>query len=180
MKPMRIAVIHVGQETNDFNPVPTTLRDYESFGIVEGAPILQTPSGAWARSAASSTPSSAPDATSRSCPSCAAGPWRGRITQDAYRFFERKIIRRPEGRRSGSTASRCSCMAPARPTASTMWRARSWPPAAPCSGRTFPSCSGLDHHANITRQMVSLATAIVGHRTQPHDPLRHRPHGAPR
>ena len=29
---------------------------------------------------------------------------------------------------------------------------------------------GLDHHGNITRKMVALSTAIVGHRTQPHDP----------
>ena len=39
---MRIALIHIGQETNDFNPIPTTLRDYESFGIVEGTAILDT------------------------------------------------------------------------------------------------------------------------------------------
>ena len=36
---MRIAVIHVSQETNDFNPVPTTLRDYQAFGIYEGPEI---------------------------------------------------------------------------------------------------------------------------------------------
>ena len=42
IKTMRIAIIHIGQETNDFNPVPTTLRDYESFGIVEGPAILDT------------------------------------------------------------------------------------------------------------------------------------------
>ena len=38
---MRIAVIHVAQETNDFNPVPTTLRDYEAFGIFEGPEIFE-------------------------------------------------------------------------------------------------------------------------------------------
>ena len=37
---MRIALIHIGQETNDFNPLPTTVRDYESFGIFEGPEIL--------------------------------------------------------------------------------------------------------------------------------------------
>ena len=37
---MRIAVIHISQETNDFNPQPTTLRDFESFGINEGAEIF--------------------------------------------------------------------------------------------------------------------------------------------
>ena len=36
---MRIALIHVAQETNDFNPQPTTLRDYEAFGLYEGAEI---------------------------------------------------------------------------------------------------------------------------------------------
>ncbi|MDF2980603.1 MAG: hypothetical protein K0Q69_375, partial [Devosia sp.] len=30
---LRIAVIHVAQETNDFNPVLTTMADYEAFGI---------------------------------------------------------------------------------------------------------------------------------------------------
>jgi hypothetical protein len=29
---MRIGVIHISQETNDFNRQPTTLRDFESFG----------------------------------------------------------------------------------------------------------------------------------------------------
>ena len=38
---MRIAVIHVAQETNDFNPVLTTLRDYEAFGIFEGREIVE-------------------------------------------------------------------------------------------------------------------------------------------
>jgi microcystin degradation protein MlrC len=36
-------------------------------------------------------------------------------------------------------------------------------------GDDLPIVVGLDHHANITRRMVDLATAIVGHRTQPHD-----------
>ncbi len=42
---MRIALIHIAQETNDFNPVATTLRDYESFGIVQGPAIASTDHG---------------------------------------------------------------------------------------------------------------------------------------
>ena len=38
---MRIALIYVGQETNDFNPVLTTMDDYRSFGIYEGAELLE-------------------------------------------------------------------------------------------------------------------------------------------
>ncbi|MFY7963184.1 MAG: M81 family metallopeptidase, partial [Elsteraceae bacterium] len=37
---MRIALIHVSQETNDFNPEPTTLRDFEAFGLFEGQEIV--------------------------------------------------------------------------------------------------------------------------------------------
>ncbi len=37
-------------------------------------------------------------------------------------------------------------------------------------GPTIPIVLGLDHHANVTKKMVELSTAIVGHRTQPHDP----------
>ena len=36
-------------------------------------------------------------------------------------------------------------------------------------GDDLPIVVGLDHHGNITKQMVELATGIVGHRTQPHD-----------
>lgn len=38
-------------------------------------------------------------------------------------------------------------------------------------GPGVPIVLGLDHHANITRKMVELSSAIVGHRTQPHDPF---------
>ena len=38
---MRIALIHVGQESNDFNPVPTRLDDDRAFGIEEGEAVLR-------------------------------------------------------------------------------------------------------------------------------------------
>ena len=38
---MRVATIHIGQETNDFNPVLTTLGDFAAFGIYEGPEILE-------------------------------------------------------------------------------------------------------------------------------------------
>jgi microcystin degradation protein MlrC len=36
-------------------------------------------------------------------------------------------------------------------------------------GPDVPILVTLDHHANVTRQIVAHSTAIVGHRTQPHD-----------
>lgn len=37
-------------------------------------------------------------------------------------------------------------------------------------GDDRPIVVALDHHANITRQMVACADLLVGHETQPHDP----------
>ena len=42
---MKFALIHVGQETCDFNPVPTTLRDFRSFGLFEGAEVIEKSRG---------------------------------------------------------------------------------------------------------------------------------------
>ena len=39
---MRIAIGQLWQETNTLNPLPTTLADFEAFGIYEGAEILET------------------------------------------------------------------------------------------------------------------------------------------
>ena len=38
-------------------------------------------------------------------------------------------------------------------------------------GDDIPIVLGLDHHANVTRKIIENVTAIVAHRTQPHDPF---------
>src|SRR6185437_9540628 len=38
---MRIAVIHIGQETNDFNKLPTTLARFAAFGLYERGEVLR-------------------------------------------------------------------------------------------------------------------------------------------
>src|SRR5437660_9151300 len=37
---MRIAVGQLWQESNTFNPIPTTRADYEAFGVVRGAELV--------------------------------------------------------------------------------------------------------------------------------------------
>jgi microcystin degradation protein MlrC len=39
------------------------------------------------------------------------------------------------------------------------------------TGPDIPIVVSLDHHANITERMVAAADVLVGHETQPHDPL---------
>ena len=38
---MQVGLIQVMQETCSFNPTPTTLADFESFGIYEGKEMLE-------------------------------------------------------------------------------------------------------------------------------------------
>jgi microcystin degradation protein MlrC len=39
--PMRIAIGQLWQESNTLNPLPTTIADFEAFGICQGAAILE-------------------------------------------------------------------------------------------------------------------------------------------
>src|SRR6516164_2291983 len=38
---MRIAIGQLWQETNTFNPLPTTRADFEAFGVVRGAELVE-------------------------------------------------------------------------------------------------------------------------------------------
>lgn len=165
---MRLALIHIAQETNDFNPVLTTLEDYAAFGIWEGADIeaksagLGQVGGHFAAAAHHDV---------ETIPIIRA--WAvagGRITRDAHDFFMAKI-------RAGLTAAgkidglalqlHGACSAEGLDDVEGAQ-------AALCREILGPDISivlGLDHHANVTQQMVDACDAIVGHRTQPHDPF---------
>ncbi|MCW5629142.1 MAG: M81 family metallopeptidase [Rhodoferax sp.] len=167
---MRIALIHVGQETNDFNPSPTTLRDYQSFGIIEGQDMLERFRGLGQIGGYI-------EAVEQSGQPVETVPivrgWAvagGRIDRASYDFFDDKI-------RSGLAAA-----GPLDGVALQLHGACASEDMDDVEGAQLQACRdvlgpdipivlGLDHHANITRKMVALATAIVGHRTQPHDPF---------
>ena len=167
---MRLAVIHVGQETNDFNPLPTTLRDFESFGIYEGAEMFARLRGLGQVGGHLA----AVEESGRDIESipiirgwASAG---GRITTQARRFFEEKIRTglQAAGRIDGLAlqlhgAAAAEGMDDVEGAQLELCRA--------ILGPDIPIVLSLDHHANITQKMVALSTAIVGHRTQPHDPF---------
>lgn len=169
IKKMRIAIIHIGQETNDFNPVPTTLRDYESFGIVEGLPILEAYKGV-------GEIGGFVDEIRASGRAVEFVPivrgWAvagGRITQEAYQFFERKIR---QGLQAAGPIDALSLQLHGACAADGIddVEGAQLETCRAVLGPDVPIVLGLDHHGNITKKMVALATAIVGHRTQPHDP----------
>lgn len=166
---MRIAVIHVGQETNDFNPVPTTLRDYHAFGILEGPAIFETLRG-FGQIGGHLAAVEAAGADVQSVPLLRAfAVAGGRIDAESYRFFADRIraLLSAVGPIDGlSLQLHGACAAEGIDDVEGEQLAL----CREMLGPDLPIVLELDHHANLTRKMVTLATAIVAHRTQPHDP----------
>lgn len=166
---MRLALIHVGQESNDFNPLPTTLRDFEAFGIFEGPQMLDRLRGV-------GQVGGYLDEVERSGLPVETVPivrgWAtagGRIDEASLRFFERRIREglAAAGRVDGLMLQLHGACAAAG-LDDVEGEQLAW--CREILGPDVPIVLGLDHHANVTERMVRLATAIVGHRTQPHDP----------
>jgi len=167
---MRLALIHVGQETNDFNPLPTTMRDFEAFGLYDGAEILDRLGqvgqvGGYLAAVAASGRAIETVPITRGW--ATAG---GRLTTECRLFFERRIREglRAAGRIDGLALQlhgACAADGVDDVEGAQLEICRA------VLGPDVPIVLSLDHHANITQKMVDLATAIVGHRTQPHDPF---------
>lgn len=167
---MRLGLINIGQETNDFNPVPTTLRDFESFGIYEGQKIVEKlhglgQVGGYLEAVAESSRRIETIPIIRGW--ATAG---GRIDAESLNFFMAKIRDglKAAGKIDGLALQlhgACAAEGLDDVEGAQLELCRS------ILGPDVPIVCSLDHHANVTRKMVDLSTAIVAYRTQPHDPL---------
>ena len=165
---MRVAVIHIGQETNDFNPVATTLDGFRQFGIYEGDEML-------GRMAGRGQVGGMLDAVAAIGMNIDWVPiisaWAmagGRIDTESRLFFEERIgsLLRAAGRIDALVAhlhGACGAEGVDDVEGAQLGIARA------VLGPAVPILLTLDHHANVTQQMVAHSTAIIGHRTQPHD-----------
>lgn len=168
---MRIAVIHVAQETNDFNPVLTTIADYEAFGIYEGAEIIEKlrglgQVGGYLKAIEESGLEVETVPIIRSW--AVAG---GRISREAFDYFHDKIRQGLEAALAGGKLDGLALQLHGACAAEGIDDVEG-EQAALCRqilGPDVPIVLGLDHHANVTQKMVNSVDAIVGHRTQPHD-----------
>jgi len=165
---MRVALIHISQETNDFHSLLTGLDDYEAFGIHEGAEMLARARGrgaidGWIDAVAES------GVDVEWVPivwgSAGAG---GRISTEARQFFLDAIRRNLEGAGPLDALAihlhgACAAEEVDDVEGEQLALVRAM------RGADIPLVLSLDHHANITKLMVDCADAIVAHRTQPHD-----------
>jgi microcystin degradation protein MlrC len=166
---MRIGLYQMSQETDTFNPLPTTMDDFAAFGLETGAQMLERHRG----------PSTiggylaAVEASGRDVETVGLGHGLavagGRITTDALRFFEDRL--RTELAAAGPLDGlamhlhgACSAEGVDDVEGRLLAVARETAPGVPI-------VLTIDHHANVTGAMVDGCDALVGYRTQPHDPF---------
>jgi len=168
---MRIALIHVAQETNDFNPVLTTMADYEAFGIFEGAELVERLKGLGQVGGYLKVIEDSGLAIETVPIIRAWAVAGGRISTDAFEFFQDKIRKGLEMALAGGKLDGLALQLHGACSAEGIDDVEG-EQAALCRqivGPDVPIVLGLDHHANVTQKIIDNCDAIVGHRTQPHD-----------
>ena len=167
---MRLALIHIGQESDTFNPDPTTLDHFRSFGLYHGPEMLSELEGLGQVGGYLEAVRSL-DRDIESVPIIRG--WAGaggRLTNEAHEFFLQAIR---DGLSAAGTIDGLAlqlhgaCAAEGEDDV----EGRQLEVCREILGDDIPIVLSLDHHANITTAMVELSDAIVGHRTQPHDPF---------
>ncbi len=166
---MRIAVAEIGQETDTFSPLPTTLELFRSHGLFYGNEIVNMFKGEGMIGAFLDFVETR-DETIDLFPIirawAGAGGW---ITNDTLDHFEGCLA---EGLRKALPLDGFFFAQHGAAAADKDDDVEGYLLEAvrKVIGPDVPIVSPLDHHANITDRMVRHTDLIVGHRTQPHDP----------
>lgn len=167
---MRIGLIQITQETSSFNPTLTTLADFDSFGIYEGPEILERlrdagPIGGYVAGIRES------GAAVESVPIIrGAARSGGRLSSESFVFFDDKI-RGGLGAAGELDGLVMLLHGAASAEAIDDVEGALLRTARDVIGPSVPLALMLDHHANVTQEMIDHADLIVGFRTQPHDQL---------
>ena len=163
---MRIGMVLVSQETDTFNPAPTTVDHFASYGIHRGRDVLDhAERGQVAGHLAAASERGGVETIPIFSTKAVAG---GRLSADTLGFLVDEVVTGIEG--AGALDGLAlqlhgACVAEGvDDVEGHLLRL-----VRDVVGADLPIGLGLDHHANITADIVSLATFIVGHRTQPHD-----------
>lgn len=164
---MRVGLVHLAQETCSFNPARTTLEDFRAFGLFEGAAILERCGEVG--EIAGFLEVVRTESALRPVPilrafAIAGGP----LSASTRARLEARLAAglAAAGRLDGLLLQlHGACAAEDEPDVDgrivALCRAH--------LGPEVPILLSLDHHAGLTPRMVEGASAIVAHRSQPHD-----------
>ncbi len=167
---MRIAIAHIGQETCSFTPKRTTLETYRHFGLYEGNEILEK---VLAGSVLGGFLAAAEEERIELVPLPIVRGWAGAsglLTADTLSWFEQKLVaglQQIQPIDGFFFSQHGAAAAENEPDVEGYLLAA----ARRVLGKSVPIVAPLDHHGNITALMMQHMDALVGHRTQPHDPF---------
>lgn len=169
-KSLRIALIHVMQETDTFNPVPTTLFDFQKVALIEGDSALARvdangPLAGYLKALEESNvevhtvPILRADAQSG-----------GRLSRDTLDGLTDRISRQLKAILPVDALMvflhGAACADGVDDVEGHILSA-----IRAVSGPDLPLALMLDHHANITQEMMLNSDLVMAFRTQPHDPF---------
>lgn len=168
---MRIAIAEVGQETSSFSPVLTTLDTFRQYGLYEGDEVVHKRSEGTGAIAGLFAAARADNLTFTPLPIVSA--WAGAsgpLTPETLHHFRRQISAGLE-RLLPIDGFFFSLHGAAEAQDDPDVEGALLAAARAVLGPSIPIVVPYDHHANVTGRMMAHATAMVGHRTQPHDPF---------
>lgn len=168
---MRIAIAEIGQETCSFSPVATTLETFRQYGLYEGEEVMHRRSEGPGAIAGLMAAARTADLTFTPLPIVSA--WAGAsgpLSADVLAHFRHQItigLQRvlPVDALFFSLHGAAAAEDEPDVEGALLEAARA------VLGPSVPIVVPYDHHANVTRRMMAHVTAMVGHRTQPHDPF---------
>lgn len=167
---MKIALIHVMQETNTFNPIPTTLADFERGALLIGESMLRRidPDGPVAGYL---NAINASQLNVQTIPILRADAQSGgRLSRETLDELCR-IIR--NGLRNALPVDGLMVFLHGAASADGIDDVEGHILSATrdVAGEESPIVLMLDHHANVTHKMMEHTDVLMAFRTQPHDPF---------
>ena len=163
----KLTFAEIIQETNSFNPVTVDLGVFQSNRCFQGQDIFSRLDGAWGVDGVLDGLGREDGTALKHVVSAYAGAG-GRIADDALFFFRDCLRHGFHGSGSGDTVFLSLHGAMASRSVDDaegylLQAVREEVGAAPFLVLI------LDHHANVTREMVAAADLVIGYETQPHD-----------
>ena len=166
---MRIAVAEVAQETGSFSSMVADRSDFEVYGLFFGEEILERMRGIGPIGGFLEVVAEQAEAVEVLPIIRAWGSAGGIITAETLDFLTERLV---TGLKQSLPldAVFLSLHGAAAAESDDDVEGHVLQAVRAVVGREIPVVVALDHHANITRRMVELADALIGHETQPHDP----------
>ncbi len=167
---MRIAVAEVAQETDSFTPLTADLSDFEALGLYFGEEIIERMQGVGPIGGLFQVASQQSEPIQWLPLVRAWGGAGGTITAETLAFLTERLI---TGLKAALPvdAVYLALHGAAAATYEDDVEGHVLSAVRAVVGENIPIAVCFDHHANITQRMVKCADLLIGHETQPHDPI---------